>query len=413
MDNINNNTNLDGETTDGLSDVFADEQDFLDQFGTKAEGLSFSESAVLKQSFSFSLADLSLLANKALNGDARSLSSLANNEITPSSQRTREALGLPLSDLDVALAEEGSGQDKFVRITEVNNYPGPGDISQGVDGEPVAGRMQLEGPDGRVLPNERVVSNTLMDQGTAFMPEQDGWNNMFMGMGQYIDHGLDLLNKGGQGTFKIPLPQDDPLYGIAGQTELSLLPRGTSINTNPGEGEYMNTVTGWVDQNQLYGSDEVIHGYLREKDANGNMTAKILSNKVSLERGYASGREGDLPTFYDILVNNGADPGALDAVLKNPDYVDAHQALSEWDEKVRAGDRRVSGSPSRDGMMGHIQTLMGSNEELQAAAGAAWVNPSAPLQDSNQQLLGDASHLYGYSALSLAEHKISGDLRAN
>ena len=123
MDNINNNTNLDGETTDGLSDVFANEQDFLDQFGTKAEGLSFSESAVLKQSFSFSLADLSLLANKALNGDARSLSSLANNEITLSSERTREALGLPLSDLDVALAEEGSGQDKFVRITEVNNYP--------------------------------------------------------------------------------------------------------------------------------------------------------------------------------------------------------------------------------------------------------------------------------------------------
>ena len=224
MDNINN-TNLDGETTDGLSDVFANEQDFLDQFGTQAEGLSFSESAVLKQSFSFSLADLSLLANKALNGDTRSLSSLANNEIAPSSERTREALGLPLSDLDVALAEEGSGQDKFVRITEVNNYPGPGDISQGVNGEPVEGRMQLEGPDGRVLPNERVVSNTLMDQGTAFMPEQGGWNNLFMGTGQYVDHGLDLLNKGDQGTFKIPLPTDDPLYGLLpGPQELSLLP---------------------------------------------------------------------------------------------------------------------------------------------------------------------------------------------
>ncbi|MEB3307686.1 MAG: peroxidase family protein [Cyanobacteriota bacterium] len=394
---------------------FANEKEFKEAFGTELKGVEFSSSSVLQQTFSFSLADLSLLANKALHGDTRSLSGLDNNAITPSAARTREALGLPISDQAVAPAEEGSGQDKFIRITEVNNYPGPGDISQGVDGEPVDGRMQLEGPDGQVLPNERVVSNALFDQGTAFMPEQDGWNNMFMGAGQYIDHGMTFLNKGGQGSFKIPLPQDDPLYGLMpGAQELGLLDRGTSINTTPGEGEYMNTVTAWIDQNQLYGSDEVIHGFLREKDANGNMTAKMLSNQYSVANGYANaGKLGDLPTFYDVLVNNGADPDALNTVLKDRDYQLAHDALTAWDKKVRAGDRSVTGSPSADGMMGYIEMLARSNAELQAAAGEAWVDPGTPLPGSNQQLLGDASHLAKFSALSLAEHKIAGDLRAN
>ena len=39
--------------------------------------------------------------------------------------------------------------------------------------------------------------------------------------GQFFDHGLDLITKGGNGTVFVPLQPDDPLY-VAGQ------PRPTS-----------------------------------------------------------------------------------------------------------------------------------------------------------------------------------------
>ncbi|NDC59444.1 MAG: heme peroxidase, partial [Alphaproteobacteria bacterium] len=44
------------------------------------------------------------------------------------------------------------------------------------------------------------------------------WMTLF---GQFFDHGLDLVNKGGSGTVFVPLAQDDPLFnkgadGIAG-----------------------------------------------------------------------------------------------------------------------------------------------------------------------------------------------------
>ena len=47
------------------------------------------------------------------------------------------------------------------------------------------------------------------------------FNSWFTLFGQFFDHGLDLVNKGGSGTVFVPLQPDDPLY-VAGQ------PRRTS-----------------------------------------------------------------------------------------------------------------------------------------------------------------------------------------
>ena len=38
------------------------------------------------------------------------------------------------------------------------------------------------------------------------------FNSWFTLFGQFFDHGLDLVNKGGNGTVFIPLQPDDPLY---------------------------------------------------------------------------------------------------------------------------------------------------------------------------------------------------------
>ncbi len=68
--------------------------------------------------------------------------------------------------------------------------------------------------------------------------------------GQFFDHGLDLVAKGGFGTVYIPLQPDDPLYVPGSATNFMALTRAT-VNA---AGEATNLVTPFVDQNQTYTS---------------------------------------------------------------------------------------------------------------------------------------------------------------
>ena len=58
-----------------------------------------------------------------------------------------------------------------------------------------------------------LVPNTAPDAGLSAP-----FNLWFVFFGQFFDHGLDLVHKGGSGTVFIPLQPDDPL--IAGSTAL-------------------------------------------------------------------------------------------------------------------------------------------------------------------------------------------------
>ena len=53
------------------------------------------------------------------------------------------------------------------------------------------------------------------------------FNSWFTLFGQFFDHGLDLVNKGGSGTVFIPLQPDDPLYVEGSQTNFMVLTRAT------------------------------------------------------------------------------------------------------------------------------------------------------------------------------------------
>ena len=118
-----------------------------------------------------------MLLDKSLLGDVRQISETAADAATP------------------------------YRSVPVNNYPGPGDLSQGTIEDavaqsgkdniptPVDGHIQVLGPNGTPFPNSRQLSNTLSDEGDSFTPEEAGYNNLFMGTGQYVDHGLDLIPK--------------------------------------------------------------------------------------------------------------------------------------------------------------------------------------------------------------------------
>jgi Ca2+-binding RTX toxin-like protein len=98
-------------------------------------------------------------------------------------------------------------------------------------------------------------------------PPNSGWMTLF---GQFFDHGLDLLTKGGNGTVYVPLQPDDPLYVEGSHTNFMALTRATPF-INPLTGlptETQNTTTPFVDQNQTYTSHASHQVFLREYAVN-------------------------------------------------------------------------------------------------------------------------------------------------
>ncbi|QCI12535.1 heme peroxidase [Pseudomonas putida] len=129
-----------------------------------------------------------------------------------------------------------------------------------------------------------VFDNTAADAGLS--APFNAWMTFF---GQFFDHGLDLVSKGGSGTVYIPLQPDDPLYVPGGHTNFMVLTRATNL---PGEDgvlgtaddihEHTNTTTPFVDQNQTYSSHPSHQVFLRgyQMTADGPIaTGKLITNR--------------------------------------------------------------------------------------------------------------------------------------
>jgi Ca2+-binding RTX toxin-like protein len=105
------------------------------------------------------------------------------------------------------------------------------------------------------------------------------FNVMFTFFGQFFDHGLDLVNKGGRGIVFVPLQEDDPKFVPGSPTNFMVLTRATNAPGPDGivgtaddiRGEAVNQTTPFVDQNQTYTSHPSHQVFLREytSDATG------------------------------------------------------------------------------------------------------------------------------------------------
>ncbi len=106
------------------------------------------------------------------------------------------------------------------------------------------------------------ITNAAPDEGLSAP-----FNSWFTLFGQFFDHGLDLVAKGGNGTVFIPLMPDDPLYVEGSDTNFMVLTRATLagpgadgiMNDDPATtvneaadntDRPVNTTTSFVDQNQ-------------------------------------------------------------------------------------------------------------------------------------------------------------------
>jgi len=131
------------------------------------------------------------------------------------------------------------------------------------------------GPDIAGVP-QLFIPNTAPDEGLSAP-----FNAFMTFFGQFFDHGLDLINKGGNGLVFIPLAQDDPLYdkgpdGIAGtpddgRANFQMMTRASRdagpdgmIGTDDDVAEIVNATTPHVDQQQTYTGNSSAQTLVRE-----------------------------------------------------------------------------------------------------------------------------------------------------
>jgi len=152
----------------------------------------------------------------------------------------------------------GAADEPFIRLTEAR-YGAMNEATGNRDVNPI-----FKGLD------PRAISNILGDQEDNLAPAKSDANIFFMAFGQYFDHGLDFIAKGGNGTINIGGPG-------TGHDNPADLTRATVAGWDGDVPQHVNKTSPFVDQNQAYGSHELVGQFLRESDGNGGYGAKLLA----------------------------------------------------------------------------------------------------------------------------------------
>jgi Ca2+-binding RTX toxin-like protein len=175
---------------------------------------------------------------------------------------------------------------------------------------------------GSVVDSEpRMISNMIVDQtegnpaaaaaagpdatpdgsGTLFIPNtapdtglSAPYNSWFTLFGQFFDHGLDLVNKGGSGTVFMPLDESDPLFDAAHpERNFMVVTRGSGS-----PGATINQTATFVDQSQTYTSHPSHQVFLREYDENA--AGEPVSTGLMLEGTMANGTHAGMGTWASV-----------------------------------------------------------------------------------------------------------------
>ncbi|GAA0652644.1 peroxidase family protein [Brevundimonas lenta] len=128
------------------------------------------------------------------------------------------------------------------------------------------------------------IPNRAPDEGLS--APFNSWMTLF---GQFFDHGLDLVNKGGSGTVFVPLQPDDPLFVPGSPTNFMLLTRA-----NVSGGEAVNATSPFVDQNQTYSSHPSHQVFLRAYSFTGPNGSPEATGKL------IQGDNGGMANWADI-----------------------------------------------------------------------------------------------------------------
>lgn len=106
--------------------------------------------------------------------------------------------------------------------------------------------------------NPRVISNAVVGQGEASVENKAGLSELFTTFGQFLDHDLDRVLAGGA-DISVPVPAGDAFF-----------PAGSPIPVTKAQvnaaGQPVNSITGWIDGSQIYGSSQATANSLKAAD---------------------------------------------------------------------------------------------------------------------------------------------------
>lgn len=187
---------------------------------------------------------------------------------------------------NVANPAYGTADETFIRLTEARY------------GEPDENGNRKINPifDGL---DPRTISNVLGSQDDSVAPNAMNASTLFMAFGQYFDHGLDFIPKnaafgtidiGGPGMERSPT-SDNP----ADLTRAEV----AYIDEN-GVPQHRNMTSPFVDQNQAYGSHEIVGQFLRESDGAQGTGARLLGGEADPSDPAFS----LLPTLRDLILHH-------------------------------------------------------------------------------------------------------------
>ncbi len=285
-------------------------------------------------------------------------------------------------------------------------------------GTPGAGTVTSPGLDG--------VFGTPDDTQVAFIPNVTPdaglgapFNAWFTFFGQFFDHGLDLVTKGGQDIIFIPLQPDDPLYKPGSPTNFMVETRATNVSVTPGADGIFginpatgvsddshnneNTTTPFIDQNQTYTSHPSHQVFLRayqllnvDPDGAGPLAATIspfATGKLITNR--SLGADGHFGTGDDVEIGGMSTWAVVKAQAR--DVLGINLTDADFDNvPLLATDAYGNFIP---GAHGFPQVVMKGSDGIAGTADDFMVegNPSAPVDLTNavrtgHQFLIDVAH---------------------
>lgn len=270
----------------------------------------------------------------------------------------------------------------------------------------VAGSEETELPPLPTRPGEpRVekgifIPNRSPDEGLSA-----SYNSWFTLFGQFFDHGLDLVSKGGNGTVMVPLKSSDPLYQATGTNPMRNMIPLTRATNQPGPDEtvgtaddiqeHTNRTTSFVDQNQTYTSHPSHQVFIREyamEDGKPVPTGRLLGGTDGEGLANWAQVKDQARTMLGIVLD---DMDALEVPLVVTDpYGHFIPGENGFPQLVRPDTTPVEGN--LDGTVDATSSMK---------AGVAFLDDIAHTASPNP--LGE------YDTALLGEHFITGDGRGN
>ncbi len=202
------------------------------------------------------------------------------------------------------------------------------------------------------LPDAEFAGLQFNGQDTAFVANAGvlgggRYNGWFVAFGQFFDHGLDFVNRDTDptATITVNLSPNDPLYDADGANNIAgdfddvtsiRIRRAAVANAGDAGGDgifgtaddayhaagadgvlntaddiyskarFVNQTGLLIDQSQTYGSHQSVNALIREYDANGSPTGRVVSGNTAVLTDADPLNDGDaigLATWADIKIN--------------------------------------------------------------------------------------------------------------